>query len=511
MTRINHHENIEGRRFSIASCDRRKSKAYVYRAPLPLSTMMNVDRSSTDSPTYTVTYHCYPNTSHRLFAIDSISSTATAILTGDPFDPLMTTTYLLLLLSLGTCNSWPWSATNSPKYSLVSSDVSEEGRIQLQKLKETAKRETFLEKLLRIDCHARAVRELETECDELDQESKSRLAFQLTVCQQAIHGNIPASPCLPHKQLRSCLDSLNDRDYQLYTDFLTHTDSICLFLQNQEFEKHTKQMLNRLADGAHFARQQLELLADMSATLAKDTGTILTTSNGLAEDFIKHSESTKLAYESVQKAKEEALTGLDHLATDLAALEYNSQGIKALLDTVVMYQQRSDAALITLIGRSYTMNDIIYYGSFFLAVILSGMSRWTAGARGPLFLLMVLNIAIERFIIEKILSWGELSESGSFSSMNIPGLVGRLSHSSAHVTIYVKGILRKCTPVMAACIFYNAYNHYRRNDIRKLLGLLELQHKERNEELAEATQELRHTLVALNSLVCNPRVTESRI
>lgn len=44
-------------------------------------------------------------------------------------------------------------------------------------------------------------------------------------------------PCKSSQPLKACLAALPDRTYQLYVEFLTHIDSMCMFIQNQEFDK----------------------------------------------------------------------------------------------------------------------------------------------------------------------------------------------------------------------------------------------------------------------------------
>lgn len=46
---------------------------------------------------------------------------------------------------------------------------------------------------------------------------------------------------------------------------------MCLFIQNQNFERYTENMLNRLAEGAGYAREQLAEAARNSAALSKET------------------------------------------------------------------------------------------------------------------------------------------------------------------------------------------------------------------------------------------------
>jgi hypothetical protein len=56
-------------------------------------------------------------------------------------------------------------------------------------------------------------------------------------------------------------------------NFSTHASacrSMCLYIQNQDFERYTENMLDRLAEGAGYAREQLTSLARATGQLGKD-------------------------------------------------------------------------------------------------------------------------------------------------------------------------------------------------------------------------------------------------
>lgn len=94
---------------------------------------------------------------------------------------------------------------------------------QLARLQADAETESFLDRLLGTDCYSRAVSTLEGECRGMGQEVKARLALQLAACQVATHGGTPPR-CPSTGPLKPCLDALGEREWQLYVEFLTHTD-----------------------------------------------------------------------------------------------------------------------------------------------------------------------------------------------------------------------------------------------------------------------------------------------
>lgn len=107
----------------------------------------------------------------------------------------------------------------------------------------------FLDWAFGTNCHSRALKAIEKKCQELDSESKSRLALLLMHCQLQIEEQVRSPQCRNTERLKDCVSRLSARENLLYIEFLSHIDSMCLFLQNQEFEKQTEYLLHVLVSG----------------------------------------------------------------------------------------------------------------------------------------------------------------------------------------------------------------------------------------------------------------------
>lgn len=66
--------------------------------------------------------------------------------------------------------------------------------------------------------------------------------------------------------------------------------SMCLFIQNQNFERYTENMLNRLAEGAGYAQEQLAAAAKSSTALKKQTAELGRKAEATLDMLHKHSE-----------------------------------------------------------------------------------------------------------------------------------------------------------------------------------------------------------------------------
>ncbi|KAH7618238.1 hypothetical protein Ndes2526B_g07161 [Nannochloris sp. 'desiccata'] len=365
-----------------------------------------------------------------------------------------------------------------PHFSVVPLDRQREGLTQIASLQAAAGTETFLDKMLGTNCYSRAVSDLERDCSRLDQLQKSRLALGLANCQLATQGQ-DTFPCSNTETLRACVDRLPDRENFMYIEFLTHVDSMCLFIQNQQFEKHTEMLLNTLSEGAGFAKEQLSAMGAKAQELSQDTAAIRAvaidtvarlkeqkdlqieaidvvkqhraeTTARLNELAVQQTEALHLAERQLEVGKQvsEATEGVERRiisgqtqlesmfgilgekavalvqAQDLAAqvqhdlgeqlksLSDGSKGLRNAVDTVAEYQRRSDAALIKLLGRSYTLEDAVFYGAGVVAAMAAGASKATEGARLPVFGLLGVNILAERMLLDKLHLWLDVDSAG---------------------------------------------------------------------------------------------------
>jgi hypothetical protein len=78
------------------------------------------------------------------------------------------------------------------------------------------------------------------------------------------------------------------------------------------------------------------------------------------------------------------------------ALASASQGVQDTLETVATYQQRSDAVLTHLLGRSYRAADVLFYLAGGAAALGAGAAPLTRSARLPLLAVFSGALAAER-------------------------------------------------------------------------------------------------------------------
>ncbi|KAA6417348.1 MAG: hypothetical protein FRX49_12677 [Trebouxia sp. A1-2] len=383
----------------------------------------------------------------------------------------------------------------------------------LTELKAQAAGETFVNRLLGTDCFTKSLDIINKDCSKLDSEKKSRLAMALAVCHLDQLG-LPAFTCKPSMTLKQCADDIkDDRQYTTYMEFLSNVDTMCLFLQSQDFQRHTEFMINSLYSSSRHAAEQLEAvdshleqsLLTMKG-LDKTLGSVATTQAQqlqLAEESVKsvgqlqndsqavHAQlSRALRNEELvltkqnevlsnlasldeeeaaraqtassrwQEAQEQASDLLvqqqqyqqvqQQLLGDLRQLSDSSAGLRTALDVVVQYEERGAAMLTHMLGSTYSVQDLLGYAMAAVGIAAMGLSKATKGARLPLMMLFALSVVAERAMMHSMHHLLEIDHTGQ---------VG-LSLPVFGIPINLKNMVRRlCLATAVAQVMWAAYKH----------------------------------------------------
>ena len=81
-------------------------------------------------------------------------------------------------------------------------------------------------------CWSSALARLEAVCQQLEEETHSRLALQFANCQLAQTGQ-KTFQCGAEERISSCLAAVDTIAWTSYTSFYTHTHNMCYFLQSR--------------------------------------------------------------------------------------------------------------------------------------------------------------------------------------------------------------------------------------------------------------------------------------
>lgn len=131
---------------------------------------------------------------------------------------------------------------------------------ELDKLEQQASNEGFLDVMLGGNCYTRAVQSLKQGCADMDTDTSMWLAFQLANCLFA-KTRRRTYPCREDgRGISECTMGMTGEDYIVFSQFLQHVHSMCVFVANSDFQSRAEKMLNMLfsagADASEKARRK---------------------------------------------------------------------------------------------------------------------------------------------------------------------------------------------------------------------------------------------------------------
>lgn len=152
------------------------------------------------------------------------------------------------------------------------------------------------------DCWKETMSNLHTGCKQLTEDVQSRLALAFANCFLK-HAGIDPCVCNHDDLISNCLKNCSDRVFNTFTEFFTHTQSVCHYLQHREWQvemartalllTENSKKINKNLDES--ARSQFKILDLQQAALAEQKRSI---SNGkiLTAELMRSRESAKDLY-----------------------------------------------------------------------------------------------------------------------------------------------------------------------------------------------------------------------
>ncbi|KAF5288331.1 hypothetical protein FQR65_LT12065 [Abscondita terminalis] len=235
----------------------------------------------------------------------------------------------------------------------------EQGRIQYQLLHERKNIPTYG------SCWKSAIEHIDEGCRALSEETQSIIALHLANCFLEMSGHESYNCELEKKpNLRQiCISSMTDRAFNVYTEFYTHTQNICWFLHGQIWQE-------TIAENTFHVGKQIELSVKNQENILQ----IQQESLHIQEKLLKHGHDLEKIMENFY------FSTLAHQET----LVVMSSSLKSLQSW--------------LIGEFSWIDLLIFYVSTSIIITILTSTTKTAGARLPLWIMLLGNSGVERFI-----------------------------------------------------------------------------------------------------------------
>lgn len=218
-------------------------------------------------------------------------------------------------------------------------------------------------------CWDTVVQALETQCNELGEQDRARLALALANCHLRRSG-LQQVECTG-RSFEDCTRDLDWKGWTAYTEFFTHVYDICAYLTAQQWQQRTSETVDNLAQGAQEALQAL------NQTL-------------IAADSIQRNQ------QSLRIDIEASRSEVNAMASQLLALSATLTDwlftIHASLNDVVRLQE-------LLFGELLDLKSMLYYLTHACGVFLATSITETARCRSRLLLLLGGLLVTERCIL----------------------------------------------------------------------------------------------------------------
>ncbi|XP_069033855.1 uncharacterized protein [Embiotoca jacksoni] len=136
----------------------------------------------------------------------------------------------------------------------------ERGRTELRRVRSLATQPRYGE------CWSRALELLDTRCKDMTSEGQSLIALRFAHCHLSSSGrDFPSCP--EGSEVSRCTSAMDVVAFNTYTEFFTHTHSICHFLQSEAWQSRAESSMHRLTESSAGVAEQLQSTRKMAEEL----------------------------------------------------------------------------------------------------------------------------------------------------------------------------------------------------------------------------------------------------
>jgi hypothetical protein len=231
-------------------------------------------------------------------------------------------------------------------------------------------------------CWRQALASLEAGCKNLDDEMQSRLALNFANCFLEKSGQ-NVFPCGVDTEISSCLEDVDNNAFTAYSNFFTHTQNMCYFLQSQAWQEDTENTIHNLAANSALVSESLAESQKLQETIVMGQQQSLEYQKQLIENGSYLSRAIEASKGNVKEMLEE--------------FKLSTSEQKTLIFEVFDRVSRLQNLVLSEVSWLYT---VVFYSACLLAIYLITATRRTADARLWLFIILSINFAVERLVVK---------------------------------------------------------------------------------------------------------------
>lgn len=230
-------------------------------------------------------------------------------------------------------------------------------------------------------CWKDALKKLHLGCADLNDEVQGHLALDFANCFLEKTG-IKKYPCSWEETISECLRNVDSHAFTAYTNFFTHTHSMCYFLQSQVWQEETEKTIYKLKDSSQLVNQRLEESGKVQLKLLD--AQVKTAQ--YQEKLLKHGNELSKVLELSKDNVREVLSEFKSSTDEQRML------IMEVFDRVANLQ----SLLLGEFTGFYSM--LFYLAAVCIGYLVTSTAR-TGNARFWIFVIISMNTAVERIII----------------------------------------------------------------------------------------------------------------
>ncbi|XP_040927436.1 uncharacterized protein LOC114858616 [Betta splendens] len=328
--------------------------------------------------------------------------------------------------------------------SLRSDADSERGRTHLRRVQRLAAQPKYGE------CWLRALKHLDTRCKELTSQSQSRIALSFTYCHLSSSGrDFPSCP--DGSDITKCTGAMDAVAFNTYTEFFTHTYSICHFLHSEAWQSRAENTIHRLTESSAGVVEQLQSTRQMAEALIETQSIALQAQ----QEILNNGEELRVTLK-------DSTQGLRAVFSELSSVSREQQMALSELFSRVSFLQNF------LLMEAHSLSSCCYNAAALFTSFFLTCSQRSSRARLVLLGLVCLNFYLERRIYQFVVS----SDHPEHQHMELLG-------------VYVS-LLRRLMVCVGLCVLLAVCVRYR-DPVQQSLQVLQ-QLTETQRRLQEALQ-----------------------
>nr|CAD7449054.1 unnamed protein product [Timema bartmani] len=238
-------------------------------------------------------------------------------------------------------------------------------------------------------CWENAVLYLKEGCGGLTEQLQSDIALQFTDCFLIMSGMQPYRCEKLGSNREFCLRNMSDKAFQAYTQFYTHTQNICFFLQNIMWHDATHKTIDRLSLTSKHVAEQLEQAEKVQTSLLEHQKESMSVQ-------IELLYNGRMLGQIMENSQIKLLTVMNEFRASTVEQ-------KQLLFDVF---ERLSSLQAWVLGEVSWLETVIFYISSAIISYVSTATPRTHSARPGLFVTVTMNAVIEHSICTHLIGEG---------------------------------------------------------------------------------------------------------